>query len=96
MLVYYGVLFALQSWASLNYQVTFTITASNVGFGFWSHDIGGYVEPSPPELYTRWVQWGALSPMFRTHCFKNASNDRRIWVYPPVSSNWLLQYTVIL
>ena len=77
----------IQSWASLDYQVTFTITASNVGFGFWSHDIGGHLAPPSPELYTRWVQWGALSPMFRTHCTKNADNDRRIWVYPTVSSS---------
>ncbi len=32
----------------------------------------------------RWVQWGAFSPMFRTHCTKNPAVDRRIWVYPPV------------
>lgn len=70
-------------WASLDFQVYFTITASNVGFGYWSHDIGGHLQPTPPELYTRWIQWGALSPMFRTHCSKDPNNFRDIWRYPP-------------
>lgn len=69
-------------WASLDFQVYFTITASNVGFGYWSHDIGGHILPSPSELYTRWIQWGALSPMFRTHCTKDPNNFRDIWRYP--------------
>ena len=31
------------------------------------------------ELYTRWLQFGAVSPIMRTHC---SHCDRRIWVYP--------------
>ena len=71
-------------WASLNYQPYFTATASNVLYGFWSHDIGGHMHPegSDPELYTRWVQWGAFSPVLRTHCTKDPSIERRIWAYP--------------
>ena len=38
-----------------------------------------------PHLH-RWIQWGTFSPIFRTHCTKNPEVDRRIWVYPPVSS----------
>lgn len=71
-------------WESLNYQPYFTSTASNVLFGFWSHDIGGHMEQDKydPELYTRWVQWGAFSPVLRTHCTKDPSIERRIWSYP--------------
>ncbi|VBB48553.1 Glycoside hydrolase, family 31 [uncultured Paludibacter sp.] len=71
-------------WESLNYQPYFTSTASNVLFGFWSHDIGGHHFPDKydPELYTRWVQWGAFSPVFRTHCTKDPSIERKIWNYP--------------
>jgi hypothetical protein len=32
-----------------------------------------------PELYTRWVQYGALSPIFRTHSAKNALLNKEIW-----------------
>lgn len=71
------------SWSTLEYQPYFTLSAANVGFGLWSHDLGGHTQPCPAELYTRWVQWGAFSPMVRTHCTKDALNDRRIWMYPP-------------
>jgi len=31
------------SWASLEFQPEFTATASNIGYGQWSHDIGGHM-----------------------------------------------------
>ena len=46
----------LQSWGSLDFQVYFTLKATNVGYGYWSHDLGGHTQPSPPELYTRLAQ----------------------------------------
>ena len=40
-----------------------------------------------PELFTRWVQFGAFSPILRTHTTKNPESERRIWAYPePYSS----------
>lgn len=71
-------------WPSLAFQPYFTATAANVGFTYWSHDIGGH-QPGrvDPELYTRWVQWGAFSPALRTHTTKNPSAERRIWKFPP-------------
>jgi alpha-glucosidase len=40
-----------------------------------------------PELFTRWVQFGAFSPILRTHTTKNPETERRIWAYPePYSS----------
>jgi alpha-D-xyloside xylohydrolase len=36
--------------------------------GVWSHDIGGFFGPElTPELYVRWTQLGALSPLMRAH-----------------------------
>lgn len=70
------------SWASLAFQPYFTATASNVAFGWWSHDIGGHMSGmEEPELYTRWVQFGVFSPIFRLHCTKNPYQDRRPWVW---------------
>ncbi|CAF1357953.1 unnamed protein product, partial [Adineta ricciae] len=63
------------------------------GYGFWSHDLGGHTQKRDPELYTRWVQWGAVSPMFRTHCTKNANNDRRLWTFPWIYQNNLARFT---
>src|SRR5690606_7444462 len=57
------------SWESLAFQPQFTATAANIGYGYWSHDIGGhfFADSTDPELYTRWVQFGAYSPVLRLH-----------------------------
>jgi alpha-glucosidase len=75
-------------WDSLAFQPWFTATAANVGYAYWSHDIGGHMPGAvEPELYTRWVQFGAFSPILRTHTTKNPATERRIWAYPePYSS----------
>lgn len=71
------------NWESLAFQPYFTATAGNVGYAYWSHDIGGH-QPGKvdPELYVRWIQWGALSPILRTHTTKNPDAERRIWAFP--------------
>ena len=70
-------------WDSLAFQPWFTATAANVGYAYWSHDIGGHMPGAvDPELYTRWVQFGAFSPILRTHTTKNPDSERRIWAYP--------------
>ena len=75
-------------WDSLAFQPWFTATAANVGYAYWSHDIGGHMPGAvDPELYTRWVQFGEFSPILRTHTTKNPESERRIWAYPePYSS----------
>jgi alpha-glucosidase len=70
-------------WESLEFQPWFTATAANVGYAYWSHDIGGHMPGAvDPELFTRWVQFGAFSPILRTHTTKNPDAERRIWAYP--------------
>ena len=70
-------------WDSLAFQPWFTATAANVGYAYWSHDIGGHMPGAvEPELFTRWVQFGAFSPILRTHTTKNPESERRIWAYP--------------
>lgn len=75
-------------WPSLAFQPWFTATAANVGYAYWSHDIGGHMPGAvSPELYTRWIQFGAFSPILRTHTTMNPDSERRIWAYPePYSS----------
>jgi alpha-glucosidase (family GH31 glycosyl hydrolase) len=75
-------------WDSLAFQPWFTSTAANVGYAYWSHDIGGHMPGAvAPELFTRWVEFGAFSPILRTHTTKNPESERRIWAYPePFSS----------
>lgn len=70
------------TWDSLAVQPWFTATAANVGYGYWSHDIGGHQGQSvDPELYTRWLQFGAFSPILRTHSTKDLTQERRFWEF---------------
>ena len=83
----------IPSWDTLSFQPRFTSTAANVAYGYWSHDIGRHEEEPEPELYVRWVQWGAFSSIFRTRCTKNADNDRRLWMFPWIYQNNLVYFT---
>ncbi|MGE5111854.1 MAG: TIM-barrel domain-containing protein [Acidobacteriaceae bacterium] len=88
-------------WESLAFQPYFTATAANVGYGYWSHDIGGHMHGKrDPELYTRWIQFGAFSPILRTHTTKDPESERRIWAYPAeyakvMRDAYLLRYALI-
>ncbi len=71
---------AYVAWESLEFQPYFTVTASNIGFGWWSHDIGGHCGGDrDDELNTRWVQFGVFSPIFRLHSSANAFLGREPW-----------------
>ncbi|PZP48607.1 MAG: alpha-xylosidase, partial [Pseudopedobacter saltans] len=77
---------AIISWKSLAFQPYFTSTASNVLYDYWSHDIGGHTitrdfKGLDPELYARWMQFGALSPIFRTHSTKNGLLNKELWEF---------------
>ena len=71
----------------LAFEVPFTATAGNVGCFFWSHDIGGHMGGRNEESYTRWVQFGAVSPVLRSHSSRDALTDRRPWNYPIWAEN---------
>lgn len=68
------------TWESLDFQPYFTATASNVGFGWWSHDIGGHMGGyRDDELAARWVQYGVFSPINRLHSTNNGFNAKEPW-----------------
>ena len=72
------------TWKSLEFQPYFTSTASNVLYGYWSHDIGGHLDQGKgidPEMYTRWLQFGGFSPVMRTHSSKSGSLNKEPWVF---------------
>jgi alpha-glucosidase (family GH31 glycosyl hydrolase) len=71
------------SWASLAFQPSFTATAANIGYGWWSHDIGGhFFGVRDDELATRWVQFGCFSPILRLHSAKNPFIHKEPWSFP--------------
>ncbi len=48
------------------------------GFGFWSHDIGGFESKADPAVYKRWAAFGLLSSHSRLH---GSTSYRVPWVY---------------
>ena len=74
---------AIISWKSLDFQPYFNSTASNVLYGYWSHDMGGHMgaHSIDPEMYIRWMQFGAFSPILRTHSTKDAGLNKEPWVF---------------
>ena len=75
------------TWKGLAYLPYFTATASNACYGYWGHDIGGHmqikgVKETDPELYTRWIQSGVFTPIFKTHSTKDMTMEKRFWVFP--------------
>ncbi len=72
------------TWESLAFQPYFTATAANVGYSWWSHDIGGHMWGiEDGELYLRWVQYGVFSPILRLHSTKDVYSERRPWGWNP-------------
>ena len=75
------------TWPMLAYLPYFTATASNVNYGWWGHDIGGHMfhktqKATDPELYTRWLQYGVFTPIFKTHSTKDPRIERYLWFFP--------------
>jgi alpha-glucosidase (family GH31 glycosyl hydrolase) len=68
------------TWAGLEFQPEFTATASNIGYGWWSHDIGGHwAGVRSNQLTVRWVQLGVFSPIMRLHSTKSLWNSKEPW-----------------
>ncbi|NDJ78694.1 MAG: hypothetical protein GYB65_20790 [Chloroflexi bacterium] len=56
------------------------------GFGFWSHDIGGFFGTPTPDLYKRWIAFGLLSSHSRLH----SDSDLRVpWNFDDGSADVL-------
>ncbi|WP_229379542.1 TIM-barrel domain-containing protein [Streptomyces sp. VRA16 Mangrove soil] len=82
----YGVGFsgdAVVSWESLSFQTEFTASAANIGYSWWSHDIGGHTRGvRDDELATRWLQLGVFSPVLRLHSASNPFIRKEPWQFP--------------
>ena len=48
------------------------------GFGFWSHDVGGFENTATADIYKRWCQFGLLSTHSRLH---GSSSYRVPWLF---------------
>ncbi|MBO7252974.1 MAG: DUF4968 domain-containing protein, partial [Oscillospiraceae bacterium] len=83
----------ITTWESLQFQPYFTANASNAGYTWWSHDIGGHMQGyRDDELTTRWVQLGVFSPIMRLHSSVNEFYGKEPWNYNLASEKIMTEY----
>jgi alpha-glucosidase (family GH31 glycosyl hydrolase) len=72
-------------WPVLSYEVAYSVRGGNVLIPYISHDIGGFHGGKIPfDLYARWVEFGAFSPLLRLHSAHEnpeQGNRRMPWTY---------------
>ncbi len=54
------------------------LSLTSSGFGYWSHDMGGFEQQSTADVYKRWAAFGLLSTHSRLH---GSTSYRVPWVY---------------
>jgi alpha-D-xyloside xylohydrolase len=60
------------------------------GFGFWSHDIGGFEGRPDPAVFKRWIAFGLLSSHSRLH----GNHSYRVpWLFDDESVSVLRKFT---
>ena len=75
------------NWHSLRLQPYFTASSANVGYTWWSHDIGGHMlNRGNNELYLRWLQLGCFLPINRLHS-TNTTLSKEPWLYKDVEKD---------
>ncbi|HEV2136380.1 MAG TPA: TIM-barrel domain-containing protein [Terracidiphilus sp.] len=92
------------TWWALQRQVPAGLNFALSGYPYWTTDIGGYHEPFPgaanqpqyQELYTRWFEYGAFCPVFRTHGHRD-HNELWTWdkAYPTLLAVDQLRYRLM-
>ncbi|WP_426298182.1 TIM-barrel domain-containing protein [Arthrobacter sp. R-11] len=81
------------TWESLDFQPHFTTCASNIGYGWWSHDIGGHMGGyKDDELAVRWIQFGVFSPIMRLHSGASPFTGKEPWKYPAAAADAMTDF----
>ncbi|WP_067935463.1 alpha-xylosidase [Alicyclobacillus kakegawensis] len=62
------------------------------GFGYWSHDIGGFEETAKADVYKRWIAFGLLSSHSRLH---GSSSYRVPWLFDEEAVDVLRHFTTL-
>ncbi|MDO5496077.1 MAG: glycoside hydrolase family 31 protein, partial [bacterium] len=81
------------SWESLDFQPEFTASAANIGYPWWSHDVGGHMfGERSDEMAVRWYQLGVFSPLNRLHSTSGPFATKEPWTYGPLAERIMGQY----
>ncbi len=70
------------SWEHLRMALSMCLTLSLSGQPFVGADIGGFIGYPSGELFARWLQLGAFTPLMRAHSVINEKN-KEPWEYGP-------------
>lgn len=82
------------SWRTLKYLPYYNNLSSNLGLAYLSHDIGGFENGTEDaELYTRYVQLGTYSPIFRFSSKNGRYYKREPWKWDTLTLNIVKDYT---
>ena len=66
------------AYSSMAETIRSGLSLACAGFGFWSHDISGFENTAPADIYKRWCQFGLLSSHSRLH---GSSSYRVPWLF---------------
>ena len=85
------------TWDVFAHQIPAGLNFCLSGIPYWTTDIGGFIRSYPGgadnpqyrELYTRWFEFGAFCPLFRSH---GTSTPREMWRFGPQTEQTLLKY----
>jgi alpha-glucosidase (family GH31 glycosyl hydrolase) len=70
------------NWPHVDYSIPMTLNLGLSGQPFVGPDIGGFIGNGTPEMYSRWMGFGALMPFARGHTEKG-TRDKEPWSFGP-------------
>jgi len=90
----------LSDWVTFQRQIPAGLNYAISGMPYWTTDIGGFIsggnlnDPKFRELFVRWFQFGAFSPIFRVHGTRNP-DENELWSYGPDAQKILVDYDTL-
>jgi alpha-D-xyloside xylohydrolase len=87
----------LSDWVTFQRQIPAGLNYSISGMPYWTTDIGGFIsggnlnDPYFRELFVRWFEFGAFSPIFRVHGTRYPS-ENELWSYGKEAEKILVDY----
>jgi alpha-glucosidase len=82
----------MSSFEALARQPMIGLNSGMAGFSYWGSDVGGFEsrkEIPDEELFIRWMQFGAFSPVFRPH---GSQSSREPWIHGEKAMNNIKYY----
>jgi len=77
------------SWTALSQQTAFALNAGMCALPYWGSDTGGFAQQeAKSELFVRWHEFSAFTPVYRAH----GSGPREPWIFSDVETGIVRKY----